>query len=261
MDLRDLARLYLRGEFYENFEGRRIEYHARRKVSILEDIAQEFYEFIKEFPAWKFELMGKIFRFGRRIERECRIDLKDVEVLFNDILPRYVGGGMVGCFISGLYHDVMEDDDVLTFNLSRYRGSVSGLGFRHKRGALRVFGNRALLLGSEMGGGVIRVEGNVGNYLGRKMAGGRIEVEGNARDWVGMEMRGGTIHVKGNVGNAVGVKMEGGAILIDGRAGFWVGDDMRGGVIKVREGVMSVSRDRSGGKIYVWRNGWIEIEG
>jgi len=261
MDIRDLAEKYLRGDLYRVRRNYRRNYYSGGKISVLEDIASEFLEFIQGIPTWKFEFMEKVFKFGRKIGKECRIGLREVEALFNDVLPRYVGGGMLGCFVSGIYHDMLEDDDTLTFNLSGYRGSVSGIGFRHRKGELRVVGNRALYLGFEMEGGRIVVNGNVGNFLGKGMRGGVIEVLGNARDWVGLEMRGGRIAVRGNVGSAIGVKMMGGEIIVEGNAGFWIGDDMRGGVIRVKGSVRSVSRDRSGGKIYVWRNGWIEIEG
>lgn len=238
---------------------RKERYLSRGMRSILDDVALEFVEFVRSIPTWKFEFMGEIFKFGRRIGKECNLNLNEVENFFNDVLPSYVRGGMLGCFVSGLYHDVMDDGDVLTLDLRRYYGSVSGLGYRHKRGILRLIGNRALFLGFEMKGGVIEVEGNVGNYLGKCIKDGKIVVNGNARDWVGDCMKGGRIVVKGDVGNVIGEKMEGGEIVIEGNAGFWVGDGMKGGVIRIFGDFKSISFDRCGGSIYVWRNGWIEL--
>jgi len=85
---------------------------------------------------------------------------------------------------------------------------------------------------------------------------------------VGMFKSRGTVDLKDKIvlkipkGNKISEpeKMEGGEIIIEGNAGFWVGDDMKGGTIWIRGNVRSISGDRWGGKIYVWRNGWIAIE-
>jgi len=263
MGLRDLIDRYgilKLGEVDSKKSIRKEFYRSRRTKSILEDIANEFVEFIRDIPTWKFEFMEDIFNFGRKIYKECRLSLSDVERMFNEVLPNYVQGGMLGSFVSGLYHDAMGEDDILRLDLRNYYGSVSGLGYRHRRGTLKIVGNKAFCLGFGMKGGRIEVEGNVGNYLGRYMEDGTIVVRGNARDWVGECMKGGRILIEGNAGNVVGEKMENGEIIIEGNAGFWIGDDMRGGVIRIRGSVRSVSYERWGGKIYVWRNGWIEIE-
>ena len=262
MSLKDLIKRYDILKLKEDNKkiARKEIYQSRKTKSILNDIANEFVEFIKGIPSWKFEFMEDIFKFGRKIYKECRLSLKEIETLFNEVLPDYVQGGMLGSFISGLYHDALNENDVLRLDLRKYYGSISGLGYKHRMGILRIVGNRAFCLGFGMKGGLIEVEGNVGNYLGKYMEDGTVVVKGNARDWVGECMKGGKILIEGNAGNVVGEKMEGGEIVIEGNAGFWVGDDMRGGVIRIKGNVRSISGDRWGGKIYVWRNGWIEIE-
>lgn len=262
MNLKDLIERYkvLRIEKFDDKKILRKErYLSRRMRSILDDIATEFVEFIRDIPTWKFEFMDEIFKFGRKIGKECNLNLSDIEKLFNQVLNVYVQGGMLGCFVSGLYHDLIEEGEILTLDLRNYRGSVSGLGYRHERGILRLIGSKASFLGFYMKGGIVEVKGNVGNHLGRKMEDGRIIVKGNARDWIGECMKGGIIVVKGDVGNVIGEKMEGGEIVIEGNAGFWVGDGMRDGKIKIFGNVKSISFDRYGGKIYMWRGSWVEL--
>ncbi len=202
-----------------------------RVKSILHNVAEEFVEFVRELPNWKLEIFEDVFNFGKKICIDCRLGLEDIEVMFNDILPNYVRGGLIGCFISGLYHNILGDGDVLRLNLYKYSGSISGLGYMHKKGKLIVYGNRAFCLGYKMRGGIIEVFGNVGNYLGKQMEGGEIIVHGNARNWVGEKMKGGRIVIKGNAGDIIGYKMEGGEIVIKGKVGSWVGEDLRGGRI------------------------------
>ncbi len=259
-DIRDLKDLIDRYNLVriDSVESRRtVEYDRGRTRSILYDIVNEFLEFISEIPSWKFEFMDDVFKFGRRIGKECRLSARDIEVLFNDIFPNYIQGGMLGCFISGLYHDVLGRDDEIKLDLRKYRGSISGLGYEHKNGILKVIGNKAFCLGFKMRSGIIEVYGYVGNYLGKSMNGGKIIVNGSARNWIGERMKDGKIVVEGNAGDVIGQKMEGGEIIIKGNAGFWVGDEMIGGVIRIYGDIKSISGDRRGGSIYVWRNGWV----
>jgi hypothetical protein len=242
-ELRKLVENYVK---FESLGARRVKV---RKSSRLLNVVNEFVDFIKGFPNWRFDLMEKVFRFGKRIADECCVDLRDVETLFNELFPKFVQGGLLGCFISGLYHRSMDEEDKLTLDLRNYSGSISGLAYKHRKGKLKIIGDKALYLGFSMSSGVVEVEGSVGNYLGKLMSGGEIWVKGNAGDWIGVEMKGGRIVIEGNAGNVIGNKMECGEIVIKGNAGFWVGDDMKGGIIRIYGNAMSVSPYRSGGTV------------
>ncbi len=233
MDLKNLIDLYGLVK-YEKLKKRSEEFVKRyrsRVKSVLHNIAEEFVEFVKNLPNWRFEVIEDVFNFGKRICNDCKLKVEDIEELFNNVMPNYVRGGLLGSFISGLYSDVMGEDDILRLDLNKYSGSISGLGYMHKKGKLIVYGNRAFCLGYKMRGGIIEVFGNVGNYLGKQMEGGEIIVHGNARNWVGEKMKGGRIVIKGNAGDIIGYKMEGGEIVIKGKVGSWVGEDLRGGRI------------------------------
>jgi formylmethanofuran dehydrogenase subunit C len=242
-ELRKLVESYVK---FESLGTRRVK--AKRSSRLL-NVVSEFVEFIRGFPNWRFDFMEKVFRFGKKIADECCVDLRDIETLFNELFPKFVQGGLLGCFISGLYHKSMGEGDKLILDLRNYSGSISGLAYKHRRGKLKIVGNRALYLGFGMSGGVVEIEGSVGNYLGKLMSGGEIRVNGNAGDWIGVEMKGGKIVIEGNAGSVIGRKMEGGEIIVKGNAGFWVGDDMKGGIIRIYGNAMSISPYRSGGTV------------
>jgi len=221
----------------------------------LHEIAKEYMRWGLDIPSWRFDAASaRVFEFGRRLAREYNVDIFEVSKLFNEVLPHYTRAGLAGCFISGLYIDIIKQGDIIKLNLMTYPGSIYGIGYRHPKGRLEVVGNRAHFLGAEMEGGEVFIKGNVGNYLGKLKKDGKILVEGNVRNWVGEKMEGGTIFIKGNVGDALGEKMIGGEILIEGNIGSWVGDDMRGGIIRIKGKYKSLSSDRRDGGIYVWEN-------
>ncbi len=103
-----IAKGILKGEYYfktskQIIKERKEKYQQQiRAKSFHHDIAKEFSEFIKRIPQWKFEFMEEVFNFGKKISKECGPSLEDVELLANEILPSYVGGGMIGSFISRL---------------------------------------------------------------------------------------------------------------------------------------------------------------
>lgn len=216
---------------------RRHRYEETLKYDKVDELAREYISWGSGIPSWKIDsfVIEKIFNFGKDIAREYAINLLEIERLFNDVLPRYMRGGLLGFFISGLYKDIIREDDVLRLNLMRYPASISGLGYLHSHGRLEIVGDKGYYLGMEMDGGEILISGNVGNYLGKLMKGGRIIVDGSARNWGGEKMEGGLILIKGNAGNIVGKGMTGGEIVIEGNVGYWVGDDARGGIIRVKD--------------------------
>jgi hypothetical protein len=203
----------------------------------VDELAKEYIHWGSGIPCWEIEyfVIEKIFNFGKTRAREYSINLLEIERLFNEVLPRYMRGGLLGFFISGLYRDIIRESDFLRLHLGRYPASISGLGYRQNCGRLELVGDKAYYLGMKMEGGEILVRGSVGNYLGKSMKGGRIVIERNARNWVGEMMKAGFILIKGDGGNIVGKKMTGGEIVIEGDAGYWIGDDARGGLIKVKE--------------------------
>ncbi|MEW6213753.1 MAG: hypothetical protein AB1478_00900 [Nitrospirota bacterium] len=214
---------------------RRHRYEEALKYDKVEELAREFVSWGSKIPSWKTDsiTIEKIFSIGKRFAREYDVDILEIERLFNEVLSNYMRGGLLGFFISGLYRDIIRENDFLRLNLRRYPASISGLGYKHSCGRLEIVGDKAYYLGIEMEGGEILVSGNVGNYLGKSMKGGRIIVDGSARNWVGERMEGGFILIKGDVGNIVGKKMTGGEIVVEGDVGYWVGDDAKGGMIRV----------------------------
>lgn len=216
---------------------RRRRYEEALQYDKIEELAREFVIWGSKIPSWKIDASSteKLFTLGKGIAEEYKVNLLEIERLFNEVLSNYMRGGLLGFYISGLYTEVMREKDVLRLDLRKYPASISGLGYRHSCGRLEIIGNKAYYLGMEMERGEILVRGNVGNYLGKSMRGGRIIVEGNARNWVGESMKAGFIWIKGDTGNIVGKKMTGGEIVVEGDAGYWIGDDARGGLIRVKE--------------------------
>jgi len=219
---------------------KRHRYEEVLKYDKVEDLAKEYISWGLTMPSWKIDspVIEKVFSFGKDMAREYAINLSEIERLFNEVLSRYMRGGLLGFFISGLYNEIIREDDFLGLNLRSYPASISGLGYRHNRGKLNIAGDKAYYLGTEMEEGEILVSGSVGNYLGKSMRGGRLIVDGNARNWVGEKMEGGLILIKGDVGNIVGEKMTGGEIVVEGKAGYWIGEGARGGVIRVRDSLI-----------------------
>lgn len=250
----------------ESFHPERNEKRSRYKKVIkadydkLYELAKEYISWGRGIPSWRVDwAIEKIFNFGKGMAKEYHLDLLEIDRLFNQVLPHYMRGGLLGCLISGLYTDIIKEDDTLRLYLKRYPATVSGLGYRHHKGKLEIIGNRAYYLGVEMEHGQILVRGNVGNYLGKSIKGGQIMVEGNARNWVGERMKGGLIFIRGDAGHIVGKKMTGGEIVVEGDVGYWVGDDMRGGVIRIKGRYQSLGGERRGGEIYILGNKWERI--
>jgi hypothetical protein len=225
MDLRKLARRY--ADRYEKFE-------ENKNLSYVVD---EFADFVKDLPTWDFDIMDDVFKLGKRLSAEFNVSANDVEVLFKDLLPEKVYGGLVGFFVSGLYNRILKDEDTLVLDGAKYRGTVSGIAYKHRRGKIVLKNCKALFLAYKMVGGFVEVFGNVRNYLGREMKDGMVLIHGNACDWVGFEMEGGRIVIEGNAGNAIGVNMKGGEIVVRGKAGFWIGEGKKGGRIIVGDSV------------------------
>lgn len=216
---------------------RRSRYEKALKYEKVEEIAREFIFFGSSIPSWKTDSVNieKIFSLGKDVAKEYSVNLLEIERIFNDVLPKYMRGGLIGFFISGLCRETIRKKDILRLDLRKYPASISGLGYRHPCGMLEINGNKTYYLGMEMEGGEILIRGSVGNYLGKSMKGGRIIIEGDARNWVGEGMKGGLIMIMGNAGHIIGKKMLGGEIIIKGDAGYWVGDEAQGGIIRIKE--------------------------
>lgn len=221
----------------ESLKEKRVKgrYEKSLRYNRLSEIARQYAEFVSNVPKWKVDRYSieRNFNFGIKITKDYFLSLQDIEKLFNDILPEYFGGGFIGFFISGLYHEIIKDSDTLKLNLRVYPASISGLGFRHPAGRLEIMGDKAYHVGMQMIAGEIYISGNTGNYIGKEMKGGRIVVYGNARNFVGDKMEGGSILVKGNVLDAIGMRMTDGEIIIEGKAGYWIGEGAKGGIIKI----------------------------
>lgn len=219
---------------------RKRRYEKSLKYDKVEEIAREFNIFGSRIPSWKIDsvTIEEIFNLGKGVAEEYDLTLLEIERLFNDVLPKYIRGGLLGFFISGLCREIIRERDILRFDLRKYPASISGLGCRHPCGRLEITGNKTYYIGMEMEGGEILIRGSVGNYLGRLMKGGRIIIEGDARNWVGEGMKGGLIMIVGNACHIIGKKMEGGEIIIQGNVGYWVGDEAQGGIIRIKDTLM-----------------------
>ncbi len=174
------------------------------------------------------------FKFGLKAAQEYRPTISEIEKLFNDILHKEIKDQreywLVGCFISGVYREVLDHDDAITLCTVEYHPQkVAGLGYRHLRGDLEIIGDTGWWTGRYMQGGEIIIEGNAGHRLGAGMRGGRIVVEGDAEFGVGEFMKDGEIVVKGNA--------------------RWIGNEMKGGKIHIMGRCEEVSGTRRGGEI------------
>jgi hypothetical protein len=216
---------------------RRHRYEKGLRYDKVEELAREFISLGAKIPSWKIDssTIEKIFNLGKNASREYGVNLLEIEKLFNDVFPKCMRGGLLGFFISGLYKDVIREQDVLILEIRKYPASISGLGYRHSCGRLEIIGNKAYYVGIEMEGGEMIIRGSVGNHLGKAMKGGRIIIEGDARNWVGEKMENGLILIEGNAGHIVGKKMTGGEIVIRGDVGYWVGDEAEGGMIRIKD--------------------------
>ncbi|CAD7782455.1 hypothetical protein DMNBHIDG_03132 [Candidatus Methanoperedenaceae archaeon GB37] len=113
--------------------NRKIHYRQAIKPTYdkLEEMAKEYYNFIKNLRAWEVaKHIEKIFLFGKKCASDYEIKLPELLLFFHQILPKYVGGGLLGCFISGLCHSLMKEDTYLHLDLSPYRSTISGMGYR-----------------------------------------------------------------------------------------------------------------------------------
>ena len=228
----------------------------------LEDIAKEYLTWVAKMPGWRLETGEKVFHYGKKAAEDYVLTLTDVTRLFNTTFPKRLRGALLGFFVSGAYHEVIREDDVLLLDLSNYAGTVSGLGYRHPRGRLNIIGNRTYYLGVNMQGGEIVLKGSAGSHVGTFMEDGQIIIEGNAGNWIGQLMRGGVIRVEGDGGHIIGKNMTGGEIVIQGDAGSWVGDGMRKGIIRIRGECGAIDEERRGGEILRWQGQrWQAIEG
>lgn len=210
-------------------------YEDSIKHDILSEIAREYADFIDNSPMWKIDrqTISDNFNFGMNISKDYNLSIEDISKIFNELIPKYFNGGLIGFFISGIYHLLIKDNDILELNLRSYQASISGLGYRHPKGVLKIKGDKAYHIGTQMSGGEIHIFGNVGNHIGKEIKGGKIIIYGNARNFIGEKMEGGLILIKGDAMDAIGLKMTGGEIIIEGKAGYWIGEKAKGGIINV----------------------------
>ena len=237
----------------------------RRKKSEFKDLEDIVGTYLEKETSDVFRLNPqKAFEFGRKVQRSFGPTLEEIEEMVNLILPQkmieFQGpirvklcddlfDSYIGYFFSGLYYDIMRESDSVTFDFRRnmpkfphlrYRiENKWGFGYKHRRGEL-------ILLGYP------------GGYIGEEMSGGKIEVIGSTGDRVGYRMRGGEIIVRGSCGWRIGDEMSGGKIVIEGDVGEWLGINMSGGEIRVRRNIGSFGK-RFGGKVLVWKDGWVEV--
>lgn len=226
-----------------------------------EDIAEEAQALIMTMQHWRLEAGEKVFEFGKAIAVEYALDLGEIDRLFNHVLPRWSRGPLLGFLISGTYHEIIQEDDRLLLDLTKYPGAISGFGYKQPQGSLELVGNRAFYLGVRMTGGKVVLRGHAANHIGKYLQGGQIIIEGNTRNWVGQKMHGGVIAIKGNAGDIIGQKMTGGEIIVEGNAGGWIADGMKSGIIRIKGDCGQVDEGRPGGEIFEWRdNQWTKID-
>ena len=115
-----------------------------------------------------------------------------------------------------------DKDELILYGTNR---NCDYLGWRWKKGILRIKADVGSFLGLQMINGKIIVEGSCEHHAGSEMTGGKIFIKSDARDYVGSPLP----------GNKIG--MNGGLIAINGQAGNFLGLQMRRGVIFIGQDV------------------------
>ncbi len=115
-----------------------------------------------------------------------------------------------------------DKNELIIFGTNR---NCDFLGWKWKKGTLRIKSDVGSFLGVQMINGKIIVEGSCGHHVGSGMTGGKIFLKSDAYDFVGSPLPGSKIG------------MNGGAIVINGKAGNFLGLQMRRGIIFVGEDV------------------------
>ena len=115
-----------------------------------------------------------------------------------------------------------DKNELIIFGTNR---NCDYLGWKWKKGTLRIKSDVGSFLGVQMINGKIIVEGSCIHHVGSGMTGGKIFLKLNAHDFVGSPLPGSKIG------------MNGGLIVINGKAGNFLGLQMRRGVIFVGQDV------------------------
>jgi len=115
-----------------------------------------------------------------------------------------------------------DKNELIIFGMNK---NCDYLGWKWKRGILRIKSDVGSFLGVQMIEGKIIVEGSCGHHVGSAISGGKIFIKSNAQDFVGSPLPGSKIG------------MNGGIIIIHGKAGDFLGLQMRRGVIFVGKDV------------------------
>ncbi len=115
-----------------------------------------------------------------------------------------------------------DKNELIIFGMNK---NCDYLGWKWKKGILRIKSDVGSFLGVQMIDGKIIVEGSCGHYAGSAITGGKIFIKSNAQDFVGSPLP----------GRKIG--MNGGLIVIYGKAGNFLGLQMRRGVILVAKDV------------------------
>ena len=169
----------------------------------------------------KIILEGKIeFKFELNLKNLSKIDFEEknlgkITVLYNN--KEYK--------LKELFKIKIQKSDkneLIIFGMNR---NCDYLGWKWKRGILRIKSDVGSFLGVQMIDGKIIVEGSCGHHAGSAITGGKIFIESNAQDFVGSPL----------LGSKIG--MNGGLIVIYGKAGNFLGLQMRRGVILVAKDV------------------------
>ena len=169
----------------------------------------------------KIILEGKIeFKFELNLKNLSKIDFEEknlgkITVLYNN--KEYK--------LKELFKIKIQKSDkneLIIFGMNR---NCDYLGWKWKRGILRIKSDVGSFLGVQMIDGKIIVEGSCGNHVGSAITGGKIFIKSNAQDFVGSPLPGSKIG------------MNGGIIVIHGKAGNFLGLQMRRGVVFVGQDV------------------------
>ena len=120
-----------------------------------------------------------------------------------------------------LFSIQVQESDKNELIIYGMNGNCDYLGWKWKKGILRIKSDVGSFLGVQMINGKIIVEGSCGHHVGSEITGGKILIKSNVQDFVGSPLPGSKIG------------MNGGLIVVNGKAGDFLGLQMRRGVIFV----------------------------
>ena len=169
----------------------------------------------------KIILEGKIdFKYELNLKNLSKIDFEEKNLRKTTVLYNNKEQKLQELFKIQVQKN--DKNELIVFGMNK---NCDYLGWKWKKGILRIKSDVGSFLGVQMIDGKIIVEGSCEHHAGSAITGGKIFIKSNAEDFVGCPLP----------GNKIG--MNGGLIVIYGKAGNFLGLQMRRGVIFVGKDV------------------------